>query len=292
MLNLMLKGETKKMCNEKKIYRKKVEPRQEWIGKEFNFDPDSSPEAWDHYQEYYNDVGSLGKLTLVNQKDYNRLKSEISVCGITYDIAGDCSFNFNEKKVKIFKTIINGDPSISDEDKKKLKELLDKCNENHYTLLNFDLIPVTGGMNNLKGNLKYKDENVMVHDMGKPPTYGLLDRLDTFIYFLDYSFKKRNEFINSKHIDLKAIGEFFSNSVFTTSMKYENFKVLYDLLEKYSDIYEYCEVFYKIDSRKFVKKLIENGKKPIITAKDIENYMKLAYEFWNIKEQYFKGLSK
>ena len=70
-------------------------------------------------------------------------------------------------------------------------------------------------------------------------------------------------------------------------MKSENFPILNDLLKEYSDIYKYCEIFYTIHDKEFVKKLIENGKKPMKTAKDVENYMNLANEFWKKRKKTF-----
>ena len=260
--------------------------KQKWEEEEFDFEPDSSPVAWDHFKTYYKDVCFSEKV----QIKHSRLTSNAFVNGIAYEIAGDCSFNFNCKKVCSLKSIINDDLDISDDDKKQLNELLEKCNEKHHTLLNFDLMPVTGGMNTIKGNLKYKAEKILIHDVGRVPNNGLLDRLDTFICFLDESYKSLDSFIKSKNMDLRAIGEFFSNSVFTISMKSENFTILYDLLKEYGDIYEYCKSFYTIHDSKFVEKLIENGKKPMKTAKDVENYMNLANEFWKEKEKNFRIL--
>jgi len=270
-------------------YTMKIESKQVWKEKILDFDPDSSPIAWEHYEKYYN-YFSFTKLEESLEKDKTgeiiyRLKSTVSVDEIKYEIAGDCSFNFNEDKKKSFIDIINKDDKSEDEYKKKVKDKLEQVSKMHHTLMNFSLIPVTGGLNNLKGKLKIKDNRVMVHGAGKPPKNDQLDRLDTFIYFIDYSFKKIEEFNESQYVNLKTIGEFFSNSIFTTSMKSENFSVLYDLLEKYEDVHEYCRNFYKIDNKEFVGKLIDNGKYQIKTAEDVEKYMNLAYEFWEIKKQ-------
>lgn len=275
---------------EENIFRTEILPKQEWKNEVIDFEPDSSSKAWEHYEQYYmkNFEKSDIKDNLYIKK--KRLCLDVSIDDITYTIAGDCSFNFNGKKAKDFREMIDKDEKITD--KEDLKKQLKDCEDMHHTLLNFDFMPRTGGMNDIKGNLKYKGKEIKVHDVGRRPSYDCFDRLDTFIYFLSYSFDKIDEFKKSKDVDLRAIGDFFSESVFTRSMKTENFKVLYALLEKYGNIYDYCEVFYNIDSRIFVERLIANGKKPIEGAKDIENYMNLANEIWDIKEKYFREFKK
>ena len=150
---------------------------QSFEGEEGVFDPDSSPEAWDYFKVFSGEIKDLnwnGKRLIWERK--------------TIDIAGDCSFNFNDKKMESFEKILQK-PKL--EVCPKLK--LEVCQKMHHNLLNFDLIPVTGGMNNLKGNLKYGQENkILVHDLGRKPD-NAHDRLDTFVTFIDYSLKKRNE---------------------------------------------------------------------------------------------------
>lgn len=259
-------------------FEQEVKAEQNWEEKELKFDPDSSPKAWEHYKKYYEGVCFVGDPILV-KKDWSRLKSNVSIGNISYEIAGDCSFNFNDKKSKLFKKIVGED--------KKLNNALEEAEKKHHTLLNFDLMPVTGGLNKLKGNLKIKDNSVMVHDVGRPPK-DLHDRLDTFIYFLNETLVKREKLKNEQRVNLRDIGEFFNNSIYTTSMKSENFTVLYDLLEKHNNIYEYCKVFYNIDKEEFVDRLIENGNKPITTAEDVKKYINLANDFWLIKQRYYE----
>lgn len=100
--------------------------KQKWEEEEFDFEPDSSPVAWDHFKTYYKDVCFSEKV----QIKHSRLTSNAFVNGIAYEIAGDCSFNFNCKKVCSLKSIINDDLDISDDDKKQLNELLEKCKKN------------------------------------------------------------------------------------------------------------------------------------------------------------------
>ena len=237
-------------------------------GKERVFDPDSSPEAWDYFKVFSGEI-----------KDLNLNSKRLIWKSETIDIAGDCSFNFNDNKMKSFK-------KIKLEDFQKCK--LEVCQKMHHNLLNFDLIPVTGGMNNLKGNLKYdqdQENKILVHDLGRP-SKNMHDRLDTFVTFIDYSLKKRNE-LKQNIPCIKEIGEFFSNSIFTTSLKGENFGVLYNFMDNYENVYTYCKEFYNIDSRSFIDRLVESGKKPIEDAESLNDYMDLAIDYWILKGKTF-----
>ncbi|OXC07184.1 hypothetical protein AYP76_08305 [Ligilactobacillus agilis] len=249
--------------------------KQSSNGNKIKFDPDSSPEAWDYFK-VFND--KIKNLNLKNK----RLIWENEIINIdgkseTIDIAGDCSFNFNNNKMGSFEGI-----KLEDFQKRKLEV----CQKMHHNLLNFDLMPVTGGMNNLKGNLKYGQENkILVHDLGRKPD-NAHDRLDTFVTFIDYSLKKRNE-LKQNIPCIKEIGEFFSNSIFTTSLKGENFGVFYDFMDNYENVYTYCKEFYNIDSRSFIDRLVESGKKPIEDAKSLNDYMDLAIDYWILKGKTF-----
>lgn len=243
-----------------------VSDKQSFKGKEREFDSDSSPEAWDYFKVFSGEI-----------KDLNLNSKRLIWKSETIDIAGDCSFNFNGNKMKSFE-------KMQLEGLQKLK--LEVCQKMHHNLLNLDLIPVTGGMNNLKGNLKYDKENkILVHDFGRKPD-NAHDRLDTFVTFIDYSLKKRNE-LKQNTPCIKEIGEFFSNSIFTTSLKGENFGVLYNFMDNYENVYTYCKEFYNIDSRSFIDRLVESGKKPIEDAESLNDYMDLAIDYWILKGKTF-----
>ena len=94
--------------------------------------------------------------------------------------------------------------------KKQIEEKLDNCKEMYHSLLNFDLIPRTGSLNNIKGSLKIKNNKILVHDLGKKPK-KCHDRLDTFISFLDNSFKEKRSLFDLviDECNLERIGTFF-----------------------------------------------------------------------------------
>ena len=87
----------------------------------------------------------------------------------------------------------------------------------------------------------------------------------------------------------KEIGEFFRNSIFTTSLKGEgeNFGVLYNFMDNYENVYTYCKEFYNIDSISFIDKLVASGKKPIKDAESLNDYMDLAIDYWILKVETF-----
>lgn len=252
--------------------------------KKGNFEPDSSPYAWKYYKVYASHI-LVGEL--IRTKGSNRLKSKAKFKGIEFEVAGDCSFNFKLGKT-YFEKIIEKDSKTEKDTALRVKVILEDAASKHHELQNFGLMPVAGGLNNLKGSLKIKDNKVMVHDIGKRPA-SALDRLDTFIFFLDYSFKMMKSLSSLENkVDLKKVGEFFSESVFTTSIKGENFSILYDLITSFEDIYEYCEIFYGLKRStkthtQLIDRLVRNGNQPISSVDDIEKYIELANEFWHAR---------
>lgn len=269
---------------------KKVLENQMWEGRQELFDPDSSPLAWEYYKKNYTNITYTDEYKKYgNDKKGYRLKCKAKLKdkkkNIEFEVAGDCSFNFNDEKKGLFESIIEKEEDLAK--KENLQKKLNYCHDMHRTLYNFDLIPVTGGMNNVKGNLKYKNGKILVHDLGRRPG-SLHDRLDTFIYLVDYFLSRRNEYERKKNYDLKEIGVFYINSVFSFSLRGENFEFLYELLENYNDIYEYCKDFYNINNKEFVKRLIENGKSEIENPEDLCKYMKLAEDFWELKKKIYK----
>nr|WP_248629920.1 hypothetical protein [Enterococcus cecorum] len=92
ILKKLKKGEDITEDNMDEMDEITVSEKQSSNGNKGKFDPDSSPEAWDYFK-VFND-----KIKTPNLKN-NRLiwKSE------TIDIAGDCSFNFNDNKMESFK---------------------------------------------------------------------------------------------------------------------------------------------------------------------------------------------
>lgn len=266
--------------------RKTVLSEQEYKGKTIEFDPDSSPLAWKSYFLYYQN-GDETKLKLKR----NRLILENKIGKYPITIGGDTSFNFNEKKINKFMELIAETPGL------EVKQKLDECHSMHYSVLNFDLVPAIGGLNIIKGKLKIRGNEILYHDLGGTPKFGMYDRLDTFIAFINASFSEKEKLLNIvvNENSLKDLGSFFSNSIFTYSLRGENFKPFYELMMSYCDIYEYCDHFYPFLNEDFINRMIESGKKEIsIESKEncitLLEYLDLAQDFWLVKENYLKRM--
>ena len=95
-----------------------------------------------------------------------------------------------------------------------------------------------------------------------------MDRLDTFIAIVDDYFKNNSELILS-YVKGKP-----------------NEQYLINFLEKFDDVYDFVDKIYKLDDKKFVDKLICNGRKPIENIDDIERYCLLAKEYWKVKSHW------
>lgn len=114
-----------------------------------------------------------------SKEDYNRLfviekgvksfvKDGIKYIAPANRLGGDCDFNFNEYKVKLFGNIVGKDNAQ-----------LKKCARMHHTILNFSLMEAMGDLQGVKGSNTY-------------------DRFDTFIFQLNEYFLGRPDVILSK----------------------------------------------------------------------------------------------
>ncbi|MDR2572357.1 MAG: hypothetical protein LBD23_18955 [Oscillospiraceae bacterium] len=270
----------KNSINENDKFYKKVESKQN----NFFYDPDSSPAAWEHYLKYYtksrceNHWKLIEEFLLVNNclstsTDNLRLNGTRLLAVMRdvngtlcpeFELGGDCDFNFNWIKYNKFANFFYNE--FYCEKKKEWNDfnvycdcikILNLCNKMHHTLLNFSIMPVTGGMNNRKNNLPGSGVG------------GWLDRLDRFIYFLDSYYKEEKD------------GEIFL-------IENNNKKHLEDFLKTFKNgINGYCKVIYFIEDSTFVKELIESGKNPLRTAKNVLDYMYLAMKYWKLKRSMF-----
>ncbi|HAT4254947.1 hypothetical protein ACSXCH_10180 [Clostridium perfringens] len=231
-------------------------------------EPDSSIETWKYFRNIYTedhwelikefDLKNICTYEQRNNKpDKNMLRYRAYLkvdsiytkkLGKQFSLAGDCDFNFNNKKRSKFEKILKKEISIKE--LKKEFEKLNQCCLMHYNKLNFSIMPVTGGMNNFKGIVKVEGDSY--------------DRLDTFIYYL-------NEFyING---DKRVLNKSRYNE-----------KSLNQYLNTFDNIYDYCNKVYFINNREFVNKLISNGCKTIKNSEELMLYMNLAQEYWEIKK--------
>lgn len=250
-----------------------------------DLEADSSEKAWKYYKEKYpmfkidEEYLYSENKRLVGFFEYNNNtivhvnKNNIKNKTNIIKLGGDCFFNFNNKKKDKFKNWI-------DEENKGLYK---KCCDNHHSNMNFVLMPVTGGMNRVKGKIYYKktSSSFFVHEVGRPPI-NMYDRPDTFIYYLSKFFEIKKMYLKNK-MNLEDVGLYFSNSIFTESMHTMNLNELYNFMNIFTDIYQFTNLFYGMDL-KFTDRMIKNGMKPL-TDENIKEYMELAQEFWALADQ-------
>lgn len=220
-----------------KNYTEKINCEQNYKGEIIKFDVDSSPKAWAHYKEYYKkEFGKEYKLaeptfyfydnknkpekdyTYSNREDkgYNRLyalKNDIECKefnNIMYYkagmvLGGECDFNFNESKYKLFKKIIGQDNVL-------LKKL-EYCHDMHHTLANFSLILKSGNMQRHKGKNRFDRFDVFAADIAdyfRGLSIAILDSateinigiLKKYLSRFDdvYDYMKRVYFIDNKEL--------------------------------------------------------------------------------------------
>lgn len=113
-------------------------------------------------------------------------KDRIEYCPPASRVGGECDFNFNDGKYKLFKNIIG--------DNQTALQQLNRCKEMHHTLLNFSLIQAMGNMQGFKGSNRF-------------------DRLDTFVYELNryYSGTSVNVLSKSTTCNKPHLIEFLDN---------------------------------------------------------------------------------
>lgn len=246
---------------------------------------DSDEMAWKYYENRYTKF-SIDKATKKVGK--SRISYECTVevnkHKLRCEMAGDCVFNFNENKyAKLYNIIVD---SKSNDKKEYAIKLLNKCKDKHHSRQNIALMPVAGGMNNLKGNIYYRMETkeYKIHMTGRFPN-SMLDRPDTFIVYLDKFFDmKKSIHLNDLSDPIKMIGQFLTNSIFTKSFLGFNFTELYDFMASFDSTVHFCELFYQIDEE-FVKKMRMCGKEPINNIDRLISYMELAEEYWKIQDK-------
>lgn len=178
-------------------------------------------------------------------------------------VSGDIDFNFKMSHVRYFQDIIeNGDSKMSYEEKKNLNNLLIFVyNDLTYTPNNISLLPVPGGLNNIKKSLGN-------------------DRLDTFLFTLKL-------YYDEEYTSLILSASAGMNPPFI-----KNRNMLKEFLDSFGDIYTYCKKMYHINDKNFVNTLCESGSKPIDTAERVKCYLELATQFWSNKYEFYKKADK
>ena len=272
---------------------------------EIKFDPDSSPEAWEHYKKFYAhifkdyDFENLAYYNiaengyffrdkkvwlnfniskpLLDKDAVNRLyalKKDTIIygdyCEAANRLGGETDFNFNEEKIELFKEIIK---KASNQVKEEISNKLEECAKKHHTLINFSLMQSMGNLQQLKGQQKY-------------------DRLDTFIWKLENEFFSKLQEIepNGKALDIEKLYQEEELQTFIEQLgdiAQGNIKELISFLAGFKNIKNYVKKSYLIENEELIEKIIEQGKSEINTCKDVARYIELAEEFWAEKKKTF-----
>lgn len=266
-------------------FKKEIKSEHEWNGSNYKFDPDSSPEAWEHYKKYYTadhwhllNKYNFDSLNFFNyQKGYyvNKAKSAANRLNAlpkgvttitkrsnkyraTERLCGEVDFNFNKLKSTEFKRLLKQDKS-AELGKHLLK--LSECQKMHHSVLNFSLMQVVGNLQGTKSR-GINDE--------------WLDRLDSFVAMLSRYYRT-----NKKERSLSPMME--QATPF-------NRRALQNFLDNaFLDEYDYCSKTYFIQNRDFIDRLIEQGNQAINASERVVAYMELAFDFW---EEKYKGLTQ
>ena len=249
-----------------------------------NSDPDSSLYAWNNvYKKIYteNDWNFWKVFDLKNLKKENNRLLAVNIESLEYPqfnewigeikIGGETDFNFksgcktNQKYEYYCKLIVDEETFTKEEKDLYLKKLNEYRDNKHHSLENFSLMLVTGSLNNVKGSLAQ-------------------DRIDKFIYILNDYFLLRNIKEFEHIIFSKAIAK-NKDEVTKRNNTLKLKRILYEYLNLFADIYDYCFKIYKITDKKLVDDLIESGKNPIKDGKDVVRYMELAERYWDMKKK-------
>lgn len=287
--------------------------------KEKKLDKDRCSFVWKKlYCEHY-------KSAFWNDTKWNNYKDRIKSRKNPYEVmhiesncrfSGDVLFSFKSenddakrkgKKYEHYFNFINDDDKLEEENKKHYLEILSFCNRMNYSLHNMGLMPVVGNLQTVKERY--------------------WDRLDRYIFFLNEYFTIENkekadliekvpssggrypvEVINETDIvkkekmkdDIKDKRKVQAqNEVSEVFKKIENI-AKESGIEDVKDENEngvnikagtilYCREMYLIDNNDFLARLIKNGSQPIKNSSDVVNYMKLAIEYWKMKDEILKS---
>ncbi len=287
---------------------KPVESLQEWNGKKIKFDPDSSPVAFEHYNKIYSNLhwSGINDYNLNTPIFFNSYKKLDLKCGLyrngswynylnlpfkhkinrlnaislnenaiiyknkeyymaTSRLSGDTDFDFktdenpNKNKYGKFLNLLKG--SFKDEILIEHIAKLNECKNMHNTLINFSLMQVMGNLQRAKS---------------KGINNEWLDRLDSFIYLI-------REYYRTDYNDRDSC-QIILNST------YANKNTLRKFLDDFIDVYDYCNNIYFIKDKTFVEKLIEEGQKPMNSGERVVEYMELAFDFWEKKNEGIKNV--
>lgn len=281
-----------------------------------DIDKDRCSYTWENlYRKYYTKIGFW------KDADFNE-DSKGEICykksGEKINISGDMLFNFKSKEdveddsnklkkkkkkfnYEIYQDLISNEKKFSDSQKSQYQKILDFCNKMTYTLHNFGLMPVDGGLQSVKKKygdrpdryIYYINEFYKVKD-------GERKRSDLISRIIPASRPKNNETKEQYRERLDTIKNNLQNKVMNDLNYYEKEFIENPMLDIYSNdehimlgTYKYCVIMYIIiEDKGYINQLIENGIKEIKRGVDVVDYMELAIKYWLIKEKMFSNSSE
>lgn len=176
------------------------------------------------------------------------------------EISGDIDNNFKMNKLHYWFDMIDNDSKCDQENKDRVKDKLVFLHEITYHPDNISIMPVSGGMNNIKADLGF-------------------DRIDTFLYCLQ-------QYYNG--LDSIFLNHGFPRMPYTHPRN-DLKKFLDSFGEGEEGLYNYCQKVYHVSDKEFVKRLCESGKKAILNTEDIDDYLNLVIIFMARKAEYYKN---
>lgn len=252
--------------------------------KDLIYEYDSNVERWEYYKRIYPFVSDIKELHIDGNRyvgcfTFKTKNNQVILEQVTnssrenyIELSGDCFFNFNDKKVGRFMQI----KGIDDSTKKRL--VIFK-NNFHYSNENCVLLPKTGAINNFKGNVYYKlkEKSFRVYNqVGRPPK-NRDDRPDTLIYYLSKFWTAKKD-----GWELKEAALFLKNSIFLPSLSGDNFELLYDFLNEFKELEDFCTLFFGMNEE-LTNCMKKNGSVPILDADSLNRYMDLAEKYWKCR---------
>lgn len=269
---------------------KKISEWQKQCTKKIRFDPDFSPAAWVHYQQFYSHNKYLSTHYDFHKQFFYNYYDKFGLKTGYFD--GFEWFNYVNKPLpssseynRLF-VLQKGTKTENSENNEVIaatSRLGGDCdfnfNEKKYPLfleiIESDSIASQREKDNAIQQLS-KCRNMYhtllnfslmqsIGNMQKFKGSNRFDRFDTFIYELDKYYRDISN----------AILQF-------SSLNNESALILF--LNDFKDIYEYCNTFYFIADKLFIDEIIKQGSMPITNVTELMRYMDLAEKYWSIKE--------
>ena len=272
---------------------KKISELQKQGPKTIRFDPDSSPDAWEHYQQFYSHNKYLSnhydfqKQFFYNHYDKVGLKTGYYNGLKWFNYVNQPLHSSSEyNRLFVLKKGTKTESSESNEFIAAANRLGGDCDFNFnekksslfLEIIKSDSIASQREKDNAIQQLsKCIDMHhtllnfSLMQAMGNMQKFkgsNRYDRLDTFIYELDKYYRG------------------VSNSILQYSSQ-DNEPALISFLNDFKDIYEYCATFYFITEKTFVDEIIKQGSMPITNVTELVRYMNLAEKYWSKKEFFF-----